>query len=57
MHQNTPYYDSNIHFEQCGLVGGGVNIFRGGLGGFFLEVRALVLFPNVLYRSIKKDVF
>ena len=52
MHQNTPSYNSNIHFGPLGPVGGlwsleGENL-REGVVGVFLEARALVLFLNVL---------
>ena len=56
MHQNTPSYNSNIHFEPLWPVGGaleGENL-QEGVGGGFSEARALVLFLNVLNWSIKE---
>ena len=56
MHQNTPSYNSNIHFGPLGPVGGaleGENLQEGVVGGFS-EARALVLFLNVLNWSIKE---
>ena len=56
MHQNTPYYDPNIHFEPLGLLGGslGGQNLQERVGGFFSEARALVLFLNVLNWSIQE---
>ena len=56
MHQNTPNYNSNIHFGPLGSVGGaleGENLQEGVVGGFS-EARALVLFLNVLNWSIQE---
>ena len=50
MHQNTPNYNSNIHFGPLGPVGGaleGENL-QEGVGGGFSEERALVPFSKCL---------
>ena len=46
MHQNTPNYNSNIHFGPPGFLGGalgGENGFLAGPGGFS-EARAFIFF-------------
>ena len=56
MHQNTPNYNSNIHFWPPGFLGGalgGQNGFLAEPGGFS-EARAFVFFLNVLYWSTTK---
>ena len=56
MHQNTPNYNSNIHFGPPGFLGGaleGENGFLAGPGGFS-EARAFIFFLNVLYWSTTK---
>ena len=56
MHENTPNYNSNMHFWPLGSLGGplgGQNGFLAESGGFS-EARALVFFLNVLYWSTTK---
>ena len=50
MHQNTPNYNSNIHFGPPGFLGGalgGQNGFLAGRGGFS-EARAFIFFSKCL---------
>ena len=56
MHQNISYLDSNIHFEPLGLLGGslGGQNLQGGVGGGFLEVRALVFFQMSYIGPLKR---
>ena len=56
MHQNTPYYDPNIHFEPLGLLGGslGGQNLQGRVGGFFSEARALVFFQMSYIGPLKR---
>ena len=56
MHQNTPNYNSNIHFGPPGFLGGALGGENGFLAGpgVFSEARAFVFFLNVLYWSTTK---
>ena len=56
MHQNTPNFNSNIHFGplwSLGVALEGQNL-HWGVGGGFSEARALVFFLIILNWSIKE---